>query len=98
MVLTGVYTMNFLEIHSFLSSSLYIMVATSFVFLAAALRYHEQVPRWLLILCLSTALIVILTSFMTTVYVLEWITVLLFLVNVNLVGVETKRLQPDERP
>jgi hypothetical membrane protein len=95
MVMSAVYPMDFLEAHSFWSAMLYIMLATAFVFLVATLRYHRQVPRWLLILGLSTALIVILTSFMTSVDVLEWITVFLFLLNINLVGVETKRLQPE---
>jgi len=95
MVMTGVYPINFLEIHSLWSSSLYITLATSFVFLAAALRYHENVPRWLLLLALLPAPIVILTSLLPTMYVLEWITVLLFLTIVFLVGVETKRLRSE---
>jgi len=92
MIMSAVYPINFLEIHSFWSASLYIMLSTGFAFSVAALRYHKKVPRWLLILGLSTALTVILTSFLTTVYVLEWITVLLFLSYVSLVGIETKRV------
>ena len=92
MLMTAVYPINNLETHSFWSTSLYVMLSSAFVFLAAALRYHPQVPRWLLVLGISTAVVVLLTSFLKTVYVLEWITVFLFLCYVSLVGAETKRL------
>jgi hypothetical membrane protein len=91
MMMSGIYPINLYKIHSFWSSSLYILMSTGFVFSAAALRYHIGVPRWLLILGISTAVMVILTSFFPTFFVLEWITVLLFLLYVILVGVETKR-------
>jgi hypothetical membrane protein len=93
MVLSAVFPMNLLEIHKFWSTSLYIMLSTSFAFLAAALRYHKQVPRWLLILGLATAVIVIVTSFIPDIYVLEWITVSMFLSYVCLVGIQTKRVK-----
>jgi len=92
MMMSAIYPMNFLEVHSFWSAALYIMLSTGFAFSVAALRYHHNVPRWLLFLGVSTALMVNLTSFQTSVYVLEWITVLLFLSYVSLVGIETKRL------
>ena len=91
MMMSGIYPINLYKIHSFWSSSLYILMSTGFVFSAAALRYHIGVPRWLLILGISTAVMVILTSFFPIFFVLEWITVLLFLLYVILVGVETKR-------
>jgi hypothetical membrane protein len=91
--LSAVFPMNLLEIHKFWSTSLYIMLSTSFAFLAAALRYHKQVPRWLLILGLATAVIVIVTSFIPDIYVLEWITVAMFLSYVCLVGIQTKRVK-----
>ena len=92
MMMSGIYPINLYEIHSFWSTSLYILLSTGFVFSAAMLRYHQRVPRWLLILGVSTAVTVILTSFFPTVYVLEWVTVLLFLLYVILVGIETKRV------
>lgn len=94
MVMSALFPINLLEIHSFWSTFLYILLSTSFVFLATALRYHPGVPRWLLLLGGTTAAIVILTSFLTTVYILEWITVFLFLSYVCLVGLETSRLNP----
>jgi hypothetical membrane protein len=93
MIMSAIFPINFSNVHSFWSVSLYIMLATAFAFSVAMLRYHQQVPRWLLALGVSTAVMVNLTSFLPTVYLLEWITVLLFLGYVCLVGVETKRLE-----
>ena len=92
MMMSGIYPINLYTIHSFWSTSLYILLSTGFVFSAAMLRYHQGFPRWLLILGVSTAVMVILTSFFPTVYVLEWITVILFLLYVTFVGIETKRM------
>ena len=50
MIMSAIYPINFFEVHSIWSASLFIMLSTGFVFLAAALRYHPQVPRLLLIL------------------------------------------------
>jgi hypothetical membrane protein len=93
MMMSGIFPINLYKIHAFWSTSLYILLSTGFVFSAAALRYHLRVPRWLLILGISSAVMVILTSFFPTAYVLEWITVLLFLLYVVLVGMETKRAE-----
>ena len=86
MMMSGIFPINLYKIHAFWSTSLYILLSTGFVFSAAALRYHSGVPRWLLILGVSTAVMVILTSFFPTTYVLEWITVFLFLLYVILRG------------
>lgn len=91
MIMSAVFPINALEIHRVWSMSLYFMLATAFVFSAAALRYHPMVPRWLLILGISTAVMVNLTVFLPTAYLLEWITVILFLGYVGLVGVQTRR-------
>jgi len=92
MIMSAIYPINFLEVHSFWSATIFIMLSTGFVFLAATLRYHPQFPRWLLILGISTAPIVILWSLFKSVYVLEWFTLLMFLSYVCLVGIETKQL------
>jgi hypothetical membrane protein len=91
MLMSGIYPISIYNIHSFWSTSLYILLSTGFVFSAAMLRYHQRFPRWLLIVGASTAVMVILTSFIPNAYVLEWITVILFLLYVPLVGIETKR-------
>ncbi len=91
MILSAVFPINYYKTHAFWSTSLYVMLSTAFIFSVAAFRYHQKFPRWLLVLGLLTAVSVILSIFMMNVYVLEWITVLLFLAYVCLVGVETKR-------
>lgn len=93
MIMSAIFPINLLEMHRIWSMSLYFMLATAFVFSVAALRYHPKVPRWLLILGISTAVMVNLTNFLPTMFVLEWLTVVLFLGYVSLVGIETKRLQ-----
>ena len=91
MIMSATFPINLLEVHRVWSMSLYFMLATAFFFSAAALRYHPRVPKWLLILGVSTAVMVNLTVFLPTVYLLEWITVILFLGYVGLVGVQTRR-------
>lgn len=91
MIMSAIFPISMFEIHSFWSTALYIMLSTGFVFLAAALRYHSNIPRWLLILGISTAPSVILTSLFQTIYILEWITLVLFLSFVSLVGIVTRR-------
>ena len=92
MMMSAFYPINLFAVHSFWSTSLYVLLSTAFIFSVAALRYHQRVSRWLLILGISPAMMVILTSFFPTFYVLEWITVLLFLGYVTLLGIETKRV------
>jgi hypothetical membrane protein len=92
MIMSAIFPINALEMHRVWSMALYFMLATAFVFLAAALRYHRMVPRWLLILGISTGVMVNLTVFLPTTYLLEWVTVALFLSYVTLVGLETRRL------
>jgi len=90
MILSAIFPINLIQVHSFWSSSLYIMLSIAFIFSVAMLRYHQKVPSWLLILGVSIALMVILTSFFPNVYLLEWITVFLLLSYVALLGIETK--------
>ena len=92
MIMSAIFPINIFTIHSFWSSSLYIMLSTAFIFSVAMLRYHQRVLRWLLILGVSTAMMVILTNFFPNVYMLEWITLFLFLSYVVLLGIETKRM------
>ncbi len=92
MILSAIFPINIFEVHSFWSSSLFIMLATGFVFSAAAMRYHQRFPKWLFIFGIATAPMVILWSFFKSVYVLEWITLLIFLSYVSLLGIKTKRV------
>lgn len=86
MIMSAIFPINDFVMHSFWSKSLYIMLGTAFAFSVAAFRYHHTVPVWLLILGLCIALIVIMTSVFPNLYLLEWITVLLFLCYVGLIG------------
>ncbi len=92
LVMSGLYPINFPALHSFFSTSLYILLGTAFGFSVAALRYHATCPRWLLILGAITALVDILSGVFHTVYVLEWVTVSLFLCYPVLLGAQTNRL------
>jgi hypothetical membrane protein len=91
MILSAIFTINHYEVHAFWSTCLYIMLSTAFVFSAAALRYHKWVPRWLILLGIISAALVISTAFLQTVHLLEWITVLVFLTYITLLGAETRK-------
>jgi hypothetical membrane protein len=95
MLMSGFYPMNFLALHSFFSTCLYILLGTAFAFSVAALRYHSACPRWLLILGASTALVAMLYGIFHTVAALEWVTTALFLCCVGLLGAETNRLSSE---
>ncbi len=92
MMMSAIFPINLFKIHSFWSSALYILLSTAFIFSVAMLRYHQWVTKWLLLLGVLTAVLVLFTSFFQTVYVLEWITVFLFLSYVALLGTETKKV------
>lgn len=92
MIMSAIFPINVLDMHRIWSMALYFLLATAFVFVAAALRYHRMVLRWLLILGISTAGMVNLTIFLPTTTLIEWVTVALFLGDVTLVGLKTRRL------
>ncbi len=90
MLMSALFPINFFKVHALWSTSMYVLLSTAFIFLAAALRYHSRVPGWLLILGISPAPLVILTGFLPEVYVLEWFTVFLFLCCVGATSIETQ--------
>lgn len=92
MLMSGFFPINFFALHSFFSTSLYILLGTAFAFSVAALRYHRTCPRWLLIVGALTALVTMLYGFFHTVTALEWVTIALFLCYIGLLGAETNRL------
>jgi len=95
MVMSGLYPINLFALHSFFSTCLYILLGTGFAFSVAALRYHPACPRWLLILGILTALVAMLYGIFHTAFVLEWITIFLFLCYVGILGAETNRLSSE---
>jgi hypothetical membrane protein len=93
MVMTGIFPIDQPSAHSFFGAGFRIATGTAFGFLVAALRYHEKCPRWLLVLGALTVLTDLMVSvFFGETYVLEWVVIALFLCNVLLVGMETRRL------
>lgn len=92
MLLSGLYPISFPALHGFFSMCLYILLGTAFAFSVAALRYHAALPRWLLIVGASTALVDMLYGILHTVYVLEWVTTALLLCYLGLLGGQTNRL------
>jgi hypothetical protein len=97
MLLSGLIPINFFALHSILSACLYILLGTAFAFSVTALRYDSSCPRWLLILGVLTALVAMLFGIFHSVYVLEWVTIVLFLCYVGALGSETQRYSSGTR-
>jgi len=93
MIMSAIYPINIPDPHSFWSAALDIGIGTGFAFSVAALRYHPTVPRWSLALGVLTALTdIAFAVFSNKLFILEWITISLFLVYVIVLGVISKRL------
>jgi hypothetical protein len=90
MVMSGFFSINIKETHAFWSASLYIFIGTAFAFSVAALRYYSKYPRWLLFLGILIAIEDMFWGTVLNIYILEWITVALFLFYILLLGVKTK--------
>jgi hypothetical protein len=76
------------------------MLGTAFAFSVAALRYHATCPRWLLVLGAVTTLVYLLfgiSQIPSTIYVLEWVTIVLFISDIALLGAQTQRLASETR-
>jgi hypothetical membrane protein len=91
MLMSAVFPITVKSAHSFWSASLYILLGTAFAFSAAALRYHPRHPRWLLILGVLVTIEDLIWSLVLNTYLMEWLTVALFLGYILLLGIETKR-------
>ena len=98
MVMTGLYPINNFALHSFFGSCMNILLGTAFAFSVAALRYHASCPRWLLILGAVTTLVDLLygiSKIVSTIFVLEWVTIALFICYLVLLGAQTQRLSSE---
>jgi hypothetical protein len=91
MVLSAFFPINILKVHSFWSASLYILIGTAFAFSVAAFRYYSKYPRWLLFLGIMIALEDMVWGMVLNTYIVEWLTVALFLFYILQLGIETKR-------
>jgi hypothetical membrane protein len=89
LIMSAIYPINFLEAHRFWSISLYIMLGTAFAFSVSALRYYPAWPRWLLAFGVLVAAVDILSGVCGSSYVMEWITVALFLFYICAVALKT---------
>ncbi len=90
MVMSATYPITFLAQHQFWSISLYILLGTAIGFSVAALRYRPECSRWVLITGVITAFVDILSGVIHEVYLLEWFTVVLFLVFLFILSMETR--------
>jgi hypothetical membrane protein len=93
MVMTGLFPINHFALHSFFSTCSNVLLGTAFAFSVAALRYHASCARWLLILGAVTTLADLLfglSKIVTTTFVLEWVTIALFISYIVLLGAQTQ--------
>ena len=93
MVMSAVFPISVPGVHSILSAALYILLGTAFGFSVAALRYYPRYPKWALAAGVLVAAEDMLWGIALNTYLMEWLTVTLFLGYVLLLAVETKRLQ-----
>jgi hypothetical membrane protein len=91
MIMSAVFPITFGGIHSFLSALLYILLGTAFAFSVTALRYYSGYPRWLLVLGGLIAVEDMVWGLILNTYLMEWITVGLFLIYILLLGLVTRR-------
>lgn len=96
MVMSGVFPISTFKIHAFWSTSLYILLSSSFLLVSVLLYISHRAPLWILVLGSLSAALVILTGIFPTAYLLEWITVLILFSCLISVGVITKCM-PDGR-
>jgi hypothetical protein len=93
MIMSAIYPINNPAPHSFWSAALNIGIATSFVFSVAALRYYPQIPKWVLVIgVLIAALVIVVSIFFNTVQVLEWVVIPLYLGFLIVLGLHTLQL------
>ena len=93
MIMSAIYPINIPGPHSFWSAALDIGLGTAFAFSVAALRYYPSVPKWILALGVLTALTdMAFAVFSSSLFILEWITISLFLVYLITLGATSKRL------
>lgn len=91
MIMSAIFPININSAHSFWSSWLYILLGTAFGFTAAALRYHLHFPKSLIFLGILVAVVDMIWSLLLNIYIMEWVTIALFLCFILLIGIETKR-------
>jgi hypothetical membrane protein len=93
MIFTGVFSIDIPQTHSLFSAILRICLGTAFGLSVAALRYHKEVRKWILVMGVLTTLTDLIVSVLfNKVQLLEWPVIFLFLIYCLLLGSETNRL------
>jgi len=93
MILSAVFPIDKIEIHSFFSAALYILIGTAFVFISVAFLYLPKFPRWMLVLGFIIAMLDLLWSVFLNTYLMEFIVVGCFLLFCLLLGLHTANRQ-----
>ena len=91
MVMSALFPITVEGAHSFWSASLYILIGTAFGFSVAAMRYYPHFPRWVLVVGALIAIEDMIWGLVLNTYLMEFVTVGLFLGYILLLGVATKR-------
>jgi hypothetical membrane protein len=90
MMMSAIFPIITGDVHSFWSAAIYILLGTSFGFSVAALRYIPGIPRWILLVGILVAIEDFIWSTVLNTYLMEWITVALFLGYVLILGIVTR--------
>ena len=91
MVMSAVFPITHNGIHSLWSALFYILIGTAFAFSVAAMRYDRNCPRWLLIIGGLVTFEDMIWSLVLNIYLMEWVTVALFLSYVLLLGLVSRQ-------
>lgn len=93
MILSAVYPIDKIEIHSFFSAALYILIGSAFVFISVVFLYLPKFPRWMSVLGFIIALLDLLWSVFLNTYLMEFFVVGCFLLFCLLLGLHTANRQ-----
>ncbi len=86
LIMSALYPINFLQVHSFWSKVHFMMFSMSFGFSVAALRYHPYITKENLYLGVCAALLPTLMFIFSNVCWLEWVAVGLFILYILSIG------------
>ncbi len=89
MILSAVFPIDKIEIHSFFSAALYILIGSAFVFISLAFLYLPKFPRWMSVLGFIIAIVDLLWSVFLNTYLMEFFVVGCFLLFCLLLGLQT---------
>lgn len=90
MVVSAIFPINIPAIHAFISAALYILIGTGFVFTVVSLAYYPKFPRWMVVFGILIAVEDMLWSMLFNTYIMEYVTVGLFLFFTLLLGLHTR--------